>query len=156
MREFHALPKSYLIGGMKVIEEIRLSNLLALVKNSGGVTRFADKTGKQQAQISQLVNQSPDSKTKKPKSMGSSQAREFEEALGLERGWLGHEHNQQAVGELAMEAATIIAGLSSSDQVELIHYLRFEAKKKQALNALPADSGSSQQDDDAALIPQRH
>lgn len=77
---------------MKVIEEIRLANLRALVEAAGGVARFAEKAGKQQAQISQLLNQSPDSKTGKPKAIGSSQARELEAAGGKEHGWMDHVH----------------------------------------------------------------
>ena len=81
---------------MKVIEEIRFDNLLILIEEAGGITRFAEKAGKQQAQISQLVNKSPDSKTKKPKAIGSKQAREFEVVANKETGWMDHDHSDKA------------------------------------------------------------
>lgn len=102
--EFRPIAFSYLIGGMKVIEEIRLENLRLLVKETGGVAKFAEKAGKQQAQISQLLNQSPDSKTKKPKAIGSSQARQLEKASGKEVGWMDHDHSS-----LASQVAILIA-----------------------------------------------
>ena len=78
---------------MKVIEEIRLENLRILVDEAGGIAKFAERAGKQPAQISQLLNRSPDSKTKKPKAIGSSQAREFENAGEKEIGWMDHDHS---------------------------------------------------------------
>jgi hypothetical protein len=99
---------------MKVIEEIRLENLRQLVDDAGGVARFAGLARKQPAQISQLLNQAPDSKTKKPKAIGSSQAREFEVAAKKELGWMDHDHSNRqyeawmalpkAVRDLAMKA----------------------------------------------------
>ncbi|MFV5212808.1 hypothetical protein ACLIIZ_03655 [Azonexus caeni] len=82
---------------MKTIEEIRLDNLRALVNEAGGVTRFAETSGKQQAQISQLLNRAKDSKTGKPKAIGSSQARELEKAANKETGWLDNDHSREPI-----------------------------------------------------------
>lgn len=80
---------------MKVIEEIRLENLRTLVEEAKGITRFAILAGKQQAQISQLLSKAPDSKTKKPKAIGSRQARQFEVAAKKEIGWMDHDHSDR-------------------------------------------------------------
>lgn len=82
-------------GRMKTIEEIRWENLCYLIEKHGGVTRFADLVGSSQSQISQLKNRSPDSKTGKQKKLGSAQAREMEDKLGFDRGWMDHDHTDR-------------------------------------------------------------
>jgi hypothetical protein len=93
LREFTAIAIRYLIDGMKTIEDIRVDNLRTLVERAGGVGKFAEKAKKQQAQISQLLNRSPDSKTGKQRGMSSAQARQLEAAGGMEHGWLDHDHS---------------------------------------------------------------
>lgn len=114
---------------MKVIEEIRLQNLKALVDEAGGITRFAELAGKQQAQISQLLNQSPDSKTGKPKAVGSRQAREFEVAAGRPTGWMDHDHGVTSVHlpPLTPRQEAVLGlfdGLTESQQSDVIRELQ--------------------------------
>jgi hypothetical protein len=80
---------------MKTIEEIRHENLMALIDEAGGINHFAARVKKSHSQVSQLVNKSPESKTGKPKSVGSKQAREIEREFGKETGWLDHEKLDQ-------------------------------------------------------------
>jgi hypothetical protein len=80
---------------VKTIEEIRRANFSSLVAEAGGVSKFAEKMTKSQSQFSQIINKSPDSKTGKPKEIGSKLAREIEQRLGKEIGWMDHEPEEQ-------------------------------------------------------------
>ncbi|WP_143148402.1 hypothetical protein [Nitrosospira sp. Nsp11] len=80
---------------MKTIEEIRYENFLILVEEAGNVARFAERMKKSYGQFSQLKNKSPESKTGKPKEIGSKQAREMELVFGREVGWMDHESLDQ-------------------------------------------------------------
>lgn len=82
---------------MLSVDEIRHANLLFLIRQMpGGQVEFADKTGKNASQVSQWVNRSPDSKTGRPRSMGSDSARSIESALGLAKGWMDTVHDDVA------------------------------------------------------------
>lgn len=83
--KFSVLLSNY---GMQTIEEIRVLRLLILRKEFGGNTALAEKLGISTAQLSQWINQSPDSKTKKPRTMSSESARKVEIITGKERGWM--------------------------------------------------------------------
>jgi len=73
---------------MKKIDEIRRENLLKAVKMAGSATKLAQMADISAMAISQIKNQSPDSKTGKPKSMGDAIARKIERAVGKEEGWM--------------------------------------------------------------------
>lgn len=81
---------------MQGIEETRRLNLLNLIAGHCGQQQLADAADKSPAQISQWVNRSPDSKTGKPRVMGSRAARDFEKALGLPAWWMDTPHNNGA------------------------------------------------------------
>lgn len=80
---------------VKTIEEIRYENFLSLVEEAGNVARFAERMKKSYGQFSQLKNKSLESKTGKPKEIGSKQAREMELVFGREIGWMDHEPMDQ-------------------------------------------------------------
>ncbi len=67
---------------MKTATEIRTIKIRELVKNNGGVTKFAEILNRDQSQISQWISE------KKPKGIGSKIAREIEDKLDLPRGYL--------------------------------------------------------------------
>lgn len=73
---------------VKTIDDIRLSNLLQLIKHVGGQRHLADRIGKAPAQISQWVNRAPNSNTGAPRRMSTETAREMELLLGLPLGWM--------------------------------------------------------------------
>lgn len=79
---------------METIEEIRRLNLLRLIERLGSQKALSDKTGLNTGQISQWINRSPDSKTGKPRTMGTISARRIESALHLAKGWLDRPHNE--------------------------------------------------------------
>lgn len=75
---------------MKVVEEVRLERLLLLKARHGSFAAINKIIGRDatDSTLSQIANRSTGSKTAKPKTMGSPQARLLEEKLDLERGWM--------------------------------------------------------------------
>ncbi|SDY38015.1 LexA family transcriptional regulator [Nitrosomonas sp. Nm58] len=86
---------------METINKIRIARLNILIEEAGGLTRFAEKIGKHQSQVSQWVNESPDSATGKPRAMSSRSARDIEEICRKPRGWMDqpieHIHKSSAI-----------------------------------------------------------
>lgn len=78
---------------MKTNDEIRRDNLLIAIKRMRTATALAEKAEVSAAYLSQIKNQTPESKTGKPKSMGDDVARKIEIALGEPEGWIDVEHN---------------------------------------------------------------
>ncbi|NID14995.1 hypothetical protein [Luteibacter yeojuensis] len=62
--------------------EIRRRNIEMLVRAAGGPGVFARRVGREQTQVSQWIS------VKTPKAIGGRLARDIEEHLGHERGWL--------------------------------------------------------------------
>lgn len=83
---------------MQTTDDTRHARLLLLIKEHKTQAALARKIGKNPAQISQLVTKSPDSKTGKPRVMGSNMAREIEQACGKPTGWM-----DQPIGRWATE-----------------------------------------------------
>lgn len=79
---------------MKTIAEIRRDNLLILIVEQGSMAALNEKIGlvRTDATLSQIKNQSPDSKTGAPKAMGDAFARKIEKELKLEAGWMDNSH----------------------------------------------------------------
>jgi hypothetical protein len=73
---------------MDTTTNIRRKNLRALVKNIGGLSRFAKKLSKSKSQISQLTSNSAS------RGIGSNLAREIEIKLDLKLGWMDTLHDQ--------------------------------------------------------------
>ncbi|WP_423459945.1 hypothetical protein [Ottowia sp. VDI28] len=75
---------------MKTVEEVRRERLLELKKEFGSFSAINEKLGRiaTDSTLSQIANGSIGSKTKKPKTMGSDQARALENALNKTRGWM--------------------------------------------------------------------
>ena len=67
---------------MKTIEEIRVGNLLDIEERIGGREKLCDALDKEPKYISQLIGKT------KNRNIGSRVAREIEEKLDLERGYL--------------------------------------------------------------------
>lgn len=89
-REFYFFALRYRINTMKTIGEIRRENLLVLIARHGSMAALNERIGlvRTDATLSQYKNQSPDSKTGSPKSMGDAFARRMEKELGLDVGWM--------------------------------------------------------------------
>ncbi|MEQ4618325.1 MAG: hypothetical protein ABN482_09785 [Corticimicrobacter sp.] len=83
------------------IDSIRRTNLTALVLESGGISRLAEKIGKDPSQVSQWVNAAPDSRTKKPRGIRSTTCRDIERLLGKQEGWMDANHTDIPTPSLA-------------------------------------------------------
>lgn len=86
----HASSGALSNGWMKTVEEVRRLRLLELRARYGSfaaINKALNRTATDST-LSQITNQSDGSKTKKPKTMGSLQARAIELALELEVGWM--------------------------------------------------------------------
>jgi hypothetical protein len=110
---------------MKVVEEIRRIRLLQLRKEFGSYAKLNEKLGRSStdATLSQIANQAADSKTGRPRAMGSPQARALEQACGKEVGWMDTDPDlleqlefSPAVAELAAE----LEALEPEDRDNLI------------------------------------
>ncbi len=82
---------------MKTCDEIRLDNLKNLIEKSGSVTSFSKLIEKEAAQVSQWLNKAKDWKSGKPRKMSDEIARHIEQCCEKERGWMDHDHSDQAL-----------------------------------------------------------
>lgn len=80
-------------NNMKTIEETRLDKLLILRDELGSTKALAELLGKSSSQISQWLNQSPDSKTGKPRAINNASAREIEQLARKPKGWMDQNDN---------------------------------------------------------------
>ncbi len=96
-REFRELAVCYTVSrmNMKTVEEVRRENLARLVAEAGGVARLAERLGRSPSQISQWLNASLDSKTKKPRTISGRSARLIEARVGKAKGWMDQDHTCQ-------------------------------------------------------------
>lgn len=114
-REFHSFMFRYPISPMKTVSETRRENLLLLVTEHGSLANLNEKLGllRTDATLSQIKNQSRESRTGKPKMMGVTLARRIEKALNLPTGWMDNDqlplsYRQQRIAHVAraMEGMT--------------------------------------------------
>jgi hypothetical protein len=75
---------------MKTVEEVRRERLSILKNEAGSLVALNDKLGlnARDSTLSQILNGAKNSKTGKPKEMGSKLARDLERATGKEVGWM--------------------------------------------------------------------
>lgn len=75
---------------MRTVEEVRRLRLRALVEEFGTYAELNQLLDRLpgDSTFSQIANQSPDSKSGKPKTMGSDQARRLEVVCGKPVGWM--------------------------------------------------------------------
>lgn len=76
-----------------MVEEIRRMRLKSLVESHKGLAALntALKRGARDATLSQILHANVDSKTKRPREMGSAMARSIEDGLKLPRGWMDND-----------------------------------------------------------------
>jgi len=83
---------------MKTNDEIRRDNLVIAIERFRTASALAEKAGVAAAYLSQIKNQTPDSKTGKPKAMGDEVARKIESALKEPEGWMDVAHDSSESG----------------------------------------------------------
>lgn len=77
---------------VKLVSEIRRENFAALVAKEASAQAAADRLGKDKAQVYQWLAEPG---TVASRNIGPKSVREIEEAYGLPRGWMDHEHLSQ-------------------------------------------------------------
>jgi len=83
---------------MKTNDEIRRDNLLIAIERFRTASALAERAGVAAAYLSQIKNQTPDSKTGKAKAMGDEVARKIEKALTAPEGWMDVAHDSNEGG----------------------------------------------------------
>lgn len=83
---------------MKTVEEVRYERLRTLVEEFGSIASLNRATGKTErdSTYSQILNKSLGSNTGRPKTMGSSMARQIERSLEKPQGWMDTSPSQEA------------------------------------------------------------
>jgi hypothetical protein len=91
--------------GMKCIGEIRRQRLRALLDEKGlSLADLSEKLGRtrRDATLSQLLSAAPNTRTGRPREMGSDQARDIERVMGLPEGWMDRDPAyDEALAELS-------------------------------------------------------
>jgi hypothetical protein len=96
------------IRGMKSIAEIRLANLLALIKEAGTQHALAERAETTPIYLSQVVNRIQDHKSGRPRELGTDMARRLEQAMGKPENWMDHDHAAAAGAILNEDEVTIL------------------------------------------------
>jgi hypothetical protein len=88
--QFLSLPDGYPIGSMKTVFETRRDRLKELIEKYGSIAAVNTKLGwdATSARLSQIQNRSIRSDRGTPYEMGDTTAREIEQKLSLETGWM--------------------------------------------------------------------
>lgn len=97
--EFHLLAISYQIESMQTIAEIRRSRLEQLIDQHETIANLNVALGwpRTDPKLAQIRNANTRPGRDKPYQMGDAMAREIEEKLRLERGWMDNAINPYAV-----------------------------------------------------------
>ena len=87
---FETCSNSFPIAAVDTIDATRRKRLEMLIDRYGFIAalNLAIGVDRTDATLSQIRTQAPHSRTGKPRAMGDEKAREIEERLGLERGWM--------------------------------------------------------------------
>lgn len=135
---------------VKPIADIRRERLLLLVEHFRGYAGLNAALGRlsRDATLNQIAVQSPDSKTGRPRSMGTRLARKIEEHLGLPNGWMDSdpEHNpapvRASIGRHAVAPIPIAAARRRRDRARWPfaapwdRYLALDPEQREALDRI--------------------
>lgn len=86
---------------MMTVGRIRRENLELLVLEYGTLDEVAGRVGSTPVYLSQLRNRAPDTKTGRPREMGSALARRLEVGCGKPDGWMDTPHSTAAMARAA-------------------------------------------------------
>jgi hypothetical protein len=90
------------IFGVQAIGQIRLENLETLIKQFGTADKLAEAAETSPVYISMLRNRTVDSKTGRPREMGTAMARRMESAAGRGDGWMDKTHDDLSPAALTL------------------------------------------------------
>lgn len=130
-------------GRMETNDEIRRQRLEIAIKRTGSAAKLAELVGTSAAYLSQIKNQTPDSKTGKPKTMGDDLARRIETAIGERTGWMDAAHAEQVSPQ-----PTPLRWWVTEDEYELLElYRETDADGRQTIKTvargMPKESAST-------------
>lgn len=94
---------------MKPAADIRVENLLFLIREHGGQKELAERIQKSPGQVSQWATRAPNSATGQPRTIGHKSARQIESALALPTGWMDQDHSPAELKSSFVEPPTIEA-----------------------------------------------
>lgn len=99
---------------MKTVEEVRRERLSILKNEAGSLVALNEKLGLnvRDSTLSQILNGAKNSKTGKPKEMGSKLARDLERATGKDVGWMDTDP-ALLIHPFSNDAATIAADIDT-------------------------------------------
>lgn len=91
----HAISAGLSNVRMRTVEEVRRARLAQLVEEYGSYVKLGEKLGltERDSTLSQIANQSVNSRTTTPKTMGSTLARRIETACRKPVGWMDTDPN---------------------------------------------------------------
>jgi hypothetical protein len=124
---------------MKPIGETRRINLELLITQTKTLDALALLAGTSPIYLSQLRHRAVDSKTGKPREMGTAMARRLEVACGKEVGWLDQERSQEPFSNTT---ATVKWSLSD-DEAALLAVYRGHPQKREFLRGYLAGAANS-------------
>jgi hypothetical protein len=111
---------------MKLIDDIRRENLAHLREELGGLRPLAQKTERNDSQVSQWIQGSKNSGTGKPRGMRSDTARFIEGKCGKPSGWLDADHaNFSATGSTTQSTNGTFALSPSTTLLQTLERLGF-------------------------------
>lgn len=102
-RFFPDSSEALVIGDMQAIGSIRLANLELLIREAGTMDALAEAVGSSPIYLSQIRNRALDTKTKRPRELGTRLARRLEEAMDPPKpaGWMDQPHDgSEASGDM--------------------------------------------------------
>lgn len=128
---------------MRAVEETRRLRLAELLTRHGSYVTLNGLLGMtdRDSTLSQIANQSPNSRTGKPKNMGSELARRIEVALGLPLGWM--DADPGADWPLDRVSRQRYAALSAADQAYVQGLMNQAIAECEQRGAMPAGTAIS-------------
>lgn len=114
---------------MKTVAEIRREKLEMLAQELGTVDAVAEKAGTSAVYLSQIKNRAVDSKTGRPREMGTTLARKLESGCGKPPGWMDTDPSPAKEASSAAIALQEWAETASPRSREVIDQLRMLAQK---------------------------
>jgi hypothetical protein len=142
-RSLRSLSASLAMASMKTVAAIRRENLVLLAEELGSMEAVAARVDSTPVYLSQIRRQMPDSRTKRPRELGTELARRLERACEKPDGWMDQDHSSpEAAPELVVADVMHALGKDSRTTFDVLklsitqsHHIAAE-KKAEYLAAL--------------------
>lgn len=123
MRFFPQRAAAHPIGTVKSTGDIRRANLELLIKEFRTLAALAEAAGTTSIYLTQIRTSAIDSKTKRPREMGSAMARRLEKACTppKQRGWMDVPHDDE-FPQHVLRVARMLAIMDPDDFSKVRHF----------------------------------